>query len=213
MLDALGKDIVAGLYPEGTRLPLEAELCENFGISRPVLREATKALGAKGMLCAKPRVGLQVQARARWNLLDHQVLSWMIEAMPVADFDGLLLGVQGVVLPECAAQAAHRATGQDCEQLESALEVIEREREQAPLLDAYERFHETLLALSTNELLAHIGHTLLTAQVSALRGREDWLDGLGCDHHRPLYAAISARDTEASRRASSALLRAQHPPA
>ena len=38
----LGIDIITGQYPEGAKLPGDAELIRLFGVSRPVLREGVK---------------------------------------------------------------------------------------------------------------------------------------------------------------------------
>ncbi|MBV9456016.1 MAG: FadR family transcriptional regulator, partial [Bradyrhizobium sp.] len=47
---SIGSDIIAGRYPEGSRLPGDIELTTSFGVSRPVLRESVKTLVAKGLL-------------------------------------------------------------------------------------------------------------------------------------------------------------------
>src|SRR4029077_20173682 len=47
--------------------------------SRSVLREAVKMLTAKGLLGARPRQGTWVQPEANWNLLDPDVLRWLLE--------------------------------------------------------------------------------------------------------------------------------------
>ena len=52
----LGIAIVSGRLPEGEPLP-EAELGKMLGVSRSVVREATKVLAAKGLLRSRPRVG------------------------------------------------------------------------------------------------------------------------------------------------------------
>lgn len=48
-----------GLRP-GDRLPTETELAARFGVSRPILREATKSLEFLGLLEARPGRGLTV---------------------------------------------------------------------------------------------------------------------------------------------------------
>ena len=48
VLDTLGRDICSGRVKPGQLLPPEAELCERFGFSRIVIREAIKSLAAKG---------------------------------------------------------------------------------------------------------------------------------------------------------------------
>lgn len=60
----LGMDIVGGKVAPGERLPAEVLLCETYGVSRPVLREATRVLVAKGLVVSKPRVGSIVRPRA-----------------------------------------------------------------------------------------------------------------------------------------------------
>lgn len=211
VLDSLGLSIVAGTYPEGTRLPLEATLCEEFGISRPVVREAVKALSAKGMIIAKPRIGLLVQPRSDWNLLDPKVLGWLIQSTSRASFDTLLLGVRQVIEPECAAQAASHATRAQVEQLNAAQLDMAMAFEWESQLDAYLLFHQTIMAAIRNELLAHIGNTLLTAQVSALRLADGPKYPLVPDHHHRLYQAIAARNSELARTTALELVQELHP--
>src|SRR5207237_570733 len=66
----IGIDIISGRYAEGVKLPGDAELTSLFGVSRPVLRESVKTLGAKGLLSTKVRVGTVVRERAAWNMFD-----------------------------------------------------------------------------------------------------------------------------------------------
>ena len=54
MLDALGKEIVTGVYDDRP-FPTEAELARRHEVSRSVTREAVKMLTAKGLLTARPR--------------------------------------------------------------------------------------------------------------------------------------------------------------
>ncbi|PPG27074.1 hypothetical protein C5B97_16715 [Pseudoclavibacter sp. RFBB5] len=61
--DAIKDDILErGLEP-GDKLPSERELCETYGVSRTVIREAVQALTAKSIVIATPGSGLTV-ARA-----------------------------------------------------------------------------------------------------------------------------------------------------
>ena len=62
----LGIDIITGQYPEGAKLPGDAELIRLFGVSRPVLREGVKTLVAKGLLSTKAKVGTVVRNRSAW---------------------------------------------------------------------------------------------------------------------------------------------------
>lgn len=46
----LGMAIVSGRFKPEERLPMESTLCEQYQVSRSVLREATRVLSAKGLV-------------------------------------------------------------------------------------------------------------------------------------------------------------------
>ena len=76
VLRKLGNDICSGKIRPGELLPPEQELCERFGFSRIVIREAIKSLAAKGLLEVTRRVGTLVLEPARWNLFDPDIIDW-----------------------------------------------------------------------------------------------------------------------------------------
>jgi len=79
IMDDLGVAIVTGRYSEDNPFPIEASLCEMYGVSRSVLREAVKMLTAKGLLGARPRHGTWIQPEKNWNFFDPDVLRWLLE--------------------------------------------------------------------------------------------------------------------------------------
>src|SRR5882724_8440084 len=102
----LGVAIVTGVYSKQNPFPVEAELCRQYGASRSVLREAVKMLTAKGLLGARPRQGTWVQPESNWNLLDPDVLRWLLERKfsysLLVEFAQIRLAVE----PKAAALAA-----------------------------------------------------------------------------------------------------------
>jgi len=58
----LKQAIAQGRYPVGAKLPTEAELCEQFGISRFTAREAVRVLATAGLVTRRQRVGTVVIA-------------------------------------------------------------------------------------------------------------------------------------------------------
>ncbi len=46
----LGRRIIAGHFPEGGLIDDENKLCDRFGVSKSVVREAVKLLAGKGLL-------------------------------------------------------------------------------------------------------------------------------------------------------------------
>src|ERR671936_776623 len=72
----LGLRILRRDLEPGDVLPPEDALAAEFGVSRNVVREAIKALAAKGLVKGRPRPGTQVLPRGQWNLLDDELLGW-----------------------------------------------------------------------------------------------------------------------------------------
>lgn len=57
-------EIESGQYPVGSQLPTEAELCEQFGVSRATAREALRRLVQLGLVVRQTRVGTTVKAQS-----------------------------------------------------------------------------------------------------------------------------------------------------
>ncbi|MBR0796293.1 FadR family transcriptional regulator [Bradyrhizobium jicamae] len=124
---SIGVDIIAGRYPEGTRLPGDAELTSTFGVSRPVLRESIKTLVAKGLLTTKARVGTVVRGRNAWNMFDADVLAWHLDVGIDKQFLGDLAEIRLAIEPRAAALAALRRTEADIGELRRCIEIMRRE--------------------------------------------------------------------------------------
>src|SRR5688572_3954617 len=80
VIEEIGKGIVSGEFTPGKALPGEAELCSLLGVSRTALREALRVLASKGLVEPKRKIGTQVCPSERWNFLDADILSWLLEA-------------------------------------------------------------------------------------------------------------------------------------
>ncbi|WP_027487572.1 FadR/GntR family transcriptional regulator [Allorhizobium undicola] len=128
VIHALGSGVIAGRFAQGSTLPGDAELCDQFDVSRTVLREAIKTLEAKGLLESRPKVGTRVTRKNHWNLFDPQVLAWHLEAAPDRDFLKHLHDVRMALEPLAAAQAASFRTGEQLRLMHYWLRQMETSR-------------------------------------------------------------------------------------
>ena len=71
----LRKEIVDGIYPVGSQLPTEHELCERFAVSRYTVREALRRLRDDNLVTSKPRAGTLVVPRPTTNSYAQDVVS------------------------------------------------------------------------------------------------------------------------------------------
>ncbi len=169
IVQELGMDIVSGKVQPGQRLPAETDLCERYGVSRPVLREATRVLVAKGLVVSKPRVGSVVRPREDWHMLDPDVLYWTLSSVPEGEFFRSLLTVRRVIEPAAAALAATAATSEDLARIASAYERMAHARTASALLEPDLEFHRAIMAATHNDLLAHIGNMLSLALSESIK--------------------------------------------
>ncbi len=71
----LRKEIVDGVYPVGSQLPTEHELCERFAVSRYTVREALRRLREDNLVTSRPRAGTLVVPRPSTNSYAQDVVS------------------------------------------------------------------------------------------------------------------------------------------
>lgn len=207
--ERLGREIVSGAIAEGGRLPVEAELCERFGVSRPVIREVTKTLASKGLITSRPRVGTVVRDRRHWNLLDPEVLGWLIRALPESRFLDMLFEVRMAIEPAAAALAAVNATEQDIADIGESCRRMAAARSPAELLEPDIRFHQSIMDATHNELMSYIGNTLHAALAVSIQltSRHPDTYELSIPRHEAVFKAVAARDAAAARAAAESLLR------
>src|ERR1700726_3899614 len=154
---SLGTAIVTGVYTAGNPMPIEAELCQQYGASRSVVREAVKMLTAKGLLGSRPRLGTWVQPETNWNLLDPDVLGWLLErkfsAPLLIEFTELRLAVE----PGAAVLAAPVAGPEEKAAIRNAIERLQAAgRGGGGPLGPVTPFHVAVLRASRNRFYAQL---------------------------------------------------------
>ena len=196
--------IATNTWKPGYRLPPERELAEAFRVSRTVVREAVKALEARGLL--ESLTGSGVYVRAADSSIVSRSLQTYIQLSNLDDFEIRLNEVRRVLEVEIAALAAQRATPaqraqlrQICQEMRSGGKAAQKMAE----LDF--RLHLTLAEATQNELLG----VLLAPLIDQLRDQIilTW-EGYGSrpvepvlEQHETVVAAVESGDADAARQA------------
>lgn len=160
----LGVAIVTGQYSGENTFPIESEICAKYDASRSIVREAIKVLNAKGLLIARPRRGTSVRPETEWNLLDPDVLYWMLNRRfsltLLKDFTRARLAIE----PAAAAEAARTATEEQIEHIEHMLERMSEAAEgKLDPLEADVDFHVSILEASNNPFFSNMSAMIETA--------------------------------------------------
>ena len=203
VVDKVVELISSGAWKPGYRLPAERELSEAFGVSRTVVREAVKALEARGVLESTTGSGVSVR------LVDFNMVSQSLETyMQLAnrdDFEIRLNEVRQVLEVEMVALAANRVTAEQRKQLRqicNEMRVGSNNSKQMAELDF--RLHVTLAEATQNELFK----VLLAPLINQLRDQIilTWEDfprpvNIVLDQHEAIVAAVESGDADAARQA------------
>ena len=169
-LQLLIGDIVNGEIPAGEALPREADLAEQFEISRGTAREVIRGLEERGLIAVKHGRGATVNEASRWDTLDADVLAALLSGPASAKTLGDFLEARRVLEIEAAGMAAERATPEDISQLAHALDVMRDAAEHAQRNPAAERqYHESDIAFHRGLIETTKNSTLvgLTARIHA----------------------------------------------
>lgn len=210
LVHLLGREIVAGTYPEGALLPPEPEMLARHGVSRTALREAYGKLAAKGLIAARPKVGTHVRPRLDWNLLDPEVLGWLLQTMPAGEMAAHLYALRRMVEPGAAEMAAANHTPADDDRIADAFRDMQANAaHESDLIEADLRFHLAILQATQNPLISAFAPLIRSAMVATFRlGWRGAGRGLAerMARHGAVAAAIQAGDRAGARRQMEILL-------
>lgn len=200
----LGMRIVSGELKPGNRLPNEASLCAAYEVSRPVLREATRVLVAKGLVVSKQRAGAIVRRRSDWHLLDPDVLYWLIHTKPQHEFVSTLLTVRRIFEPAAAALAAKIASDESLHAIAEAYAGMEAAKTPEELLEPDLAFHRRIAEATGNDLLAYIGNMLSLALRESIKlsSQHPNTHALSLPRHKAILTALLNRDPLSARQAT-----------
>ena len=149
------QQILSGELKVGDKLPTERVLAQQFQVSRTAVREAIKALRGKGLVDASPGRGTFVT-----NGISRATSESMGLLMKMAAFDtpkdrfADLFEVRRILEPEIAAIAALRATSEQIEEMQKAVELMDGALDDMDkYIEADTIFHQLIAKATQNELL------------------------------------------------------------
>jgi len=194
VVEQLTRAILAGETPLDQPLPPERQLAEQLGVSRNVLREATKILQSQGLVAVRQGIGtivLGATSVPAQRALGHTLIG---RSDPLLK----LLEVRLTLEVEIAALAAARRTAADLAKLANWLDqfdALARENDVESCARVDVGFHQALAASTQNEvftfMLESLSALLLETRVRALLNSTLILANT---HHRAIYASVEAGD-------------------
>jgi GntR family transcriptional repressor for pyruvate dehydrogenase complex len=196
------EQITSGRLNVGDRLPSEHEICESFGVSRPIVREALLRLRADGLVTAHQGLG---------TFVSHQPPP-RLKTFPDVQNVGAYLRAQEVRMAlegDAARLAADRRTDEHLQKIELAHLAFAQGIEDGHVSPGADlAFHASVAEASGNDFYLGVLETIhesiigfmrltlnLTRTGSGARGQRV------VDEHAAIVQAIRSRDGERARTA------------
>ncbi len=203
--DQLAAEIRRGGLAPGDRLPTEARLVEQFGVSRTVVREAVSRLKSLGLVDSRQGSGVFVQAPASFAPLHF-------EARHAASQEAVvqMVEVRRALEAEVAALAAQRRTATDMRRIHAAVKALDAAVQRGgDGVSEDVQFHRAIADAARNpfllQTLAYLGQFLHGATQVTRANEARRLDfAQQVQHeHAAIVQALEAGDAEAARQAAA----------
>jgi GntR family transcriptional repressor for pyruvate dehydrogenase complex len=198
-IEKIKQMIVSGRIRPGEKLPKEADLAAELGLSRNSLREAVKALTLINVLDVRQGDGTYATSLQPSLLLE--ALSFIVDFHrddTVLEF----LEVRRILEPAATAIAALRMPGEDKRKLVEILDSVDGSSPVDDFVAADLEFHRRIAVGSGNSVLASLvdNMSMPTARARIWRGMtEPHAKERTLGEHRAIYAAIMSGDPDLAR--------------
>lgn len=215
--------ILSGKLESGAALPTEPELAEQFGVSRAVVRDATRILMAQGLVEVKHGLGVFVTPPHNEAFGEALLLALRRARATVWDVEQF----EQVIFPEVVALAATTATAEEIDQIRrlatAYLDLFAHHQrvwwrqanvpmaELEQLRVAYRRVMQLIFAATHNQLFQQLAEPLLK-----LRNLRTWADDdqetpetvaqKEADYFNQLVAAMAGKDPAQARAIATRLM-------
>ena len=194
--------IVAGEFQPGDSLPSENEMALQLEVSRAVVRDAIRALNAKGLVEIRHGVGIFVTHSGRERLAEALELSLRRGDYTPWELFVVRRGLELAVVE----LAVERATGAQIAEMRASLDCY---RDQlisgsaSARLDEHTRLHQLMVRSAGNRVLMDLLDPITLFRVPENTGSSDGqfdMEAYICGHEA-IIDAIERRDLEAARSA------------
>lgn len=193
----LEEKIVSGELIEGEKLPPERRLAEQFGLSRPVVREALRGLAERNLVEVVPGRGAYVRTLRKTDAARPLEMLFQRQRSTPRDL------VEARTMLECEAAflAATRARREDLRAMERALDRFESSVGLLEKVGYDLTFHASIARASHNPVVEtmFVSITGLIAELMLRSLGDSHVSRVGLPYHREIYEAVERGDPEWAR--------------
>jgi len=193
--------ILSGEVREGEKLPTEAELCQAFGMSRSVIRDAVRTLSARGLVRVQHGQGTVVDPPGESTVADALILHLLRSDLTIHDVLAARAAIETGVCPI----AAQRASEDDIRQLAADLASLDealRQGDWQHVQNEHLAFHLDLLRATNlpalEVMLRPLQHVVMLSSVPPYVDHPEFWEASA---HQAILDGIRAHDEDRTRQA------------
>lgn len=196
------RGILLGQFVPGDTLPTEERLCEQFGVSRSVIREAMQAVSGVGMTQSRQGRGTIVLDPSEWNDFAPEILEARIAVGADDEFLLKFLELRAIIEPQTALLAAQRADDVDIQKMRVEVDAMDGDPADVEQFIQHDiAFHSAIIASTDNEVISKLFSLLEPMLYAARRRGIQPPEGgprrdlnVDREEHRKIFEAIAAHD-------------------
>jgi len=195
------EQIISGRLAEGSKLSSERAMAGEYGLSRPVVREALRDLAGRGLVEIVPGRGAYVRRPRAGDLA--RSLGALYRRQPVTPRD--LIEARKMIECEAASLAATRSGRGDLEAMELALARFDHSTDLVDRTRYDIAFHMSIVRAAHNPVIETMYASIrgLVTQLMLRSLGDPTVSRAGVPYHREIYEAVRAGDGKRARSSMS----------
>jgi GntR family transcriptional repressor for pyruvate dehydrogenase complex len=203
VLDQFVESLNSGIYKLGEKLPPETEMCEQFRVSRPVLREVLRTLRFLGFLETVQGGGTYISKAPLNPMLSEIKLKLALEDAQIME----VWELRYIIEVEIAGLAAARATEEEIENIQKASDLYENHvfagSSDEETISSTQNFHNEIARAAHNAVLMSVlaGVSNLLTQSREYSIQVEGSSERASTHHRRIANAIADHNVSGAKEA------------
>lgn len=191
--------VLSGELADGELLPPEPKLCEQFGVSRSILRESVRVVAAKGLLEVKQ--GRGTIARIPKDDIPEEAIGNYLKTNPISLLQ--LMEVRSPIEIEIAKLAAQHRQEKHLLAMEDSFKILQSDLKTAEdFAEADTMFHNALINATKNPLFGIIARSINHyLQISRQLTIRHFGVGLVIKGHTEIYEAVKQKNVDVAAKA------------
>ncbi|MBT6337690.1 MAG: FadR family transcriptional regulator [Desulfobacula sp.] len=197
VFDALKKDILSGKIKIGEKLPRQEELAAQFGVSRPVIREAQNKLSSIGLIDSQQGRGTFVCAAEATNLIESLMHKFNSENDSFKELFEVRFLLEGAIIKMAADKISKKNLVNMRFYMDHMNECVKKkDYSRVPHFDM--GFHNELVLATDNSLLQQLYESIYEIGSNYIYTQcfSEEILVKACNDHQKIYSALKNQDYE-----------------